>query len=420
MSAMQLYALGLNHHTAPLAVREQVAFDPVRLPQALVELTQERAVREAAILSTCNRTELYCTAEAPDVAASWLAEYHKLQPQKISPYLYTLPSRDAVRHMFRVASGLDSMVLGEPQILGQMKQAARVAEDAGTLGTFLHKLFQKTFSVAKEVRSTTAIGANIVSMAAATVHLAERIFENLAEQKVLFIGAGEMVELCAAHFSATKPKRITVANRTPERGEALAARFGGDAMRLDEIGARLPEYDVIVSCTASPLPIIGLGMAERAIRARRHRPMVMVDLAVPRDIEPEISKLDDVFLYTLDDLGAIVESGLESREKAVVEAEAIIASRVDGFLQWMESREAVPTIRALRDSAERTRRHEVEHALKLLAKGEDPQRVLEALSHGLTNKLMHGPTAALNQSEGQSRAELAEFIARIYHLHPGE
>ena len=233
---MQLYALGLNHHTAPLAVREQVAFDPMRLPQALVELTHGREVREAAILSTCNRTELYCAAEAPEAAAQWLAEYHRLQPQKISPYLYTLPSRDAVRHMFRVASGLDSMVLGEPQILGQMKQAARVAENAGTLGTLLHKLFQKTFAVAKEVRSTTAIGANIVSMAAATVHLAERIFENLAGQKVLFIGAGEMVELCAAHFSAQKPKRLSVANRTLERGEALAARFGGDALRLDEIG----------------------------------------------------------------------------------------------------------------------------------------------------------------------------------------
>ena len=417
---MQLYALGLNHHTAPLAVREQVAFDPMRLPQALVELTHGHEVREAAILSTCNRTELYCAAEAPEAAAQWLAEYHRLQPQKISPYLYTLPSRDAVRHMFRVASGLDSMVLGEPQILGQMKQAARVAENAGTLGTLLHKLFQKTFAVAKEVRSTTAIGANIVSMAAATVHLAERIFENISEQKVLFIGAGEMVELCAAHFAAQQPKRMTVANRTLERGEALAARFSGDAMRLDEIGERLAEYDVIVSCTASPLPIIGLGMAERAIRTRRHRPMVMVDLAVPRDIEPEIAKLDDVFLYTLDDLGAIVESGLESREKAVVEAEAIISSRVDGFLHWLEARETVPTIRALRDTAERTRRHEVEHALKLLAKGEDPQRVLEALSHGLTNKLMHGPTAALNQTEGARRGELADLIARIYHLHPEE
>jgi glutamyl-tRNA reductase len=417
---MQLFALGLNHHTAPLAVREQVAFDPMRLPQALVELTHGREVREAAILSTCNRTELYCAAEAPEAAAQWLAEYHRLQPQKISPYLYTLPSRDAVRHMFRVASGLDSMVLGEPQILGQMKQAARVAENAGTLGTLLHKLFQKTFAVAKEVRSTTAIGANIVSMAAATVHLAERIFENISEQKVLFIGAGEMVELCAAHFAAQQPKRMTVANRTLERGEALAARFSGDAMRLDEIGERLAEYDVIVSCTASPLPIIGLGMAERAIRTRRHRPMVMVDLAVPRDIEPEIANLDDVFLYTLDDLGAIVESGLESREKAVVEAEAIISSRVDGFLHWLEARETVPTIRALRDTAERTRRHEVEHALKLLAKGEDPQRVLEALSHGLTNKLMHGPTAALNQADGPNRHELADLIARLYHLHPEE
>ncbi|MBK7136078.1 MAG: glutamyl-tRNA reductase [Rhodocyclales bacterium] len=417
---MQLYALGLNHHTAPLAVREQVAFDPMRLPQALVELTHGHEVREAAILSTCNRTELYCAAEAPEAAAQWLAEYHRLQPQKISPYLYTLPSRDAVRHMFRVASGLDSMVLGEPQILGQMKQAARVAENAGTLGTLLHKLFQKTFAVAKEVRSTTAIGANIVSMAAATVHLAERIFENISEQKVLFIGAGEMVELCAAHFAAQQPKKMTVANRTLERGEALAARFSGDAMRLDEIGERLAEYDVIVCCTASPLPIIGLGMAERALKARRHRPMVMVDLAVPRDIEPEIAQLDDVFLYTLDDLGAIVESGLESREKAVVEAEAIISSRVDGFLHWLEARETVPTIRALRDTAERTRRHEVEHALKLLAKGEDPQRVLEALSHGLTNKLMHGPTAALNQTEGARRGELADLIARIYHLHPEE
>ncbi len=417
---MQLFALGLNHHTAPLAVREQVAFDPIRLPQALVELTHGHEVREAAILSTCNRTELYCAAEAPEAAAQWLAEYHQLQPQKISPYLYTLPSRDAVRHMFRVASGLDSMVLGEPQILGQMKQAARVAENAGTLGTLLHKLFQKTFAVAKEVRSTTAIGANIVSMAAATVRLAERIFENITEQSVLFIGAGEMVELCAAHFAAQKPRRITVANRTLERGEALAARFSGDAMRLDEIGDRLAEYDVIVSCTASPLPIIGLGMVERAIKARRHRPIVMVDLAVPRDIEPEIAKLDDVFLYTLDDLGAIVESGLETREKAVVEAEAIITSRVDGFVHWLESRETVPTIRALRDSAERTRRHEVEHALKLLARGEDPQRVLETLSHGLTNKLMHGPTAALNQTDGEHRSELADLIARIYHLHPEE
>ncbi len=417
---MQLFALGINHHTAPLAVREQVAFQPESMRLALGDLVRAKPVREAAILSTCNRTELYCATERPEAAAEWLAEYHHLSPQKVTPYLYTLPSRDAVRHVFRVASGLDSMVLGEPQILGQMKEAARNAEAAGTLGTLLHKLFQKTFAVAKEVRSTTAIGANIVSMAAASVHLAERIFESIADQRVLFIGAGEMIELCAAHFAAQAPRRLTVANRTQARGQLLAERFKGDVIKLDEIADKLADYDIVVSCTASPLPIVGLGMVERALKARRHRPMVMVDLAVPRDIEPEVAQLDDVFLYTLDDLGQVVAAGLESRQAAVIEAEAIIDTRVASFLQWMEGREVVPTIRALRDNAERMRRHEVEHALKLLARGEDPQRVLEALSHGLTNKLMHAPTHALNQADAESRAELARLVARLYRLHTGD
>jgi glutamyl-tRNA reductase len=417
---MQLFALGINHHTAPLAVREQVSFEPDNLPQALGELVSVKPVREAAILSTCNRTELYCATNDPQAAADWIAEYHKLAPREIHPYLYRLPQRDAVRHMFRVASGLDSMVLGEPQILGQMKQAARTAEEAGTLGALLHKLFQKTFAVAKEVRSTTAIGANIVSMAAAAVHLSERIFESVAEQRVLFIGAGEMIELCLAHFAAQRPAQITVANRTLERGKLLAERFGGTAIRLDEIGDKLAGYDVVVACTASPLPILGLGMVERAVRARRHRPVVMVDLAVPRDIEEEVGKLDDVFLYTLDDLGEIVESGLESRQAAVVEAESIIDTRVENFLHWVEARDTVPTIRALRDSAERMRRHELERALKLLAKGEDPQRVLDVLSHSLTNKFLHGPTHALNQGEAGERADFAALISRIFHLHPGE
>ncbi len=417
---MQVFALGLNHHTAPLAVREQVAFDPLRLPLALHDLLRAKPVREAAILSTCNRTELYCATDRPETAAAWLAEYHSLPAQNIQPYLYTHPQRDAVRHMFRVASGLDSMVLGEPQILGQMKQAARTAEEAGTLGTILNKLFQRTFAVAKEVRATTAIGANIVSMAAASVHLSERIFENLSDQKILFVGAGEMIELCAAHFASAKPKQLTVANRTLPRAEVLAGRFGGDVLRLDEIGDRLADYDIVVSCTASPLPIIGLGMVERALKARRHRPMVMVDLALPRDIEAEVDKLDDVFLYTLDDLAQIVEEGLESRQAAVVEAEAIIDGQVASFLQWVNSREVVPTIRALRDSAERARRHEVEHALKMLQRGDDPREALEALSRGLTNKLIHGPTHALNQAEGNERNELAQLIARIYRLHTGE
>lgn len=417
---MQLFALGVNHHTAPLAVREKLAFDPARLVQALHDLLRAKTVREAAILSTCNRTELYYAAEQPEPAAEWLAEYHALNPQKIQPYLYRHPQKDAIRHMFRVASGLDSMVLGEPQILGQMKDAARTAEEAGTLGTTLGKLFQQTFAVAKEVRSTTAIGANIVSMAAASVHLSARIFDNIASQKVLFIGAGEMIELCAAHFAGQKPKQITIANRTLERGAELAERFGGDAMRLDDVAERMADYDIVVSCTASPLPIIGLGMVERAIKARRRKPMVMVDLAVPRDIEEEVSRLDDVFLYTLDDLAQIVESGLESRQAAVIEAEAIIDTRVSGFLHWLAARETVPTIRALRDSAERARRHEVEHAMKLLARGDDPGKVLEALSHGLTNKLMHPPTQALNQAEDSERAEVAQLIGRIYRLHSGE
>ena len=415
---MQVFALGINHHTAPLDIREQVAFDPTRLVQALRDLLRARPVREAAILSTCNRTELYCATEEPAAAIDWLTEYHALSARRIDPYLYQHPQKDAVRHMFRVASGLDSMVLGEPQILGQMKQAARVAEEAGTLGTLLNKLFQRTFSVAKEVRSTTAIGANIVSMAAAAVHLSERIFERLADQSVLFIGAGEMIELCAAHFAGGKPRRLTIANRTPERAQPIADRFGGDVLRLDEVAERLADYDIVVSCTASALPIIGLGMVERALKVRRHRPMVMVDLAVPRDIEAEIGKLDDVFLYTLDDLGQIVESGQESRQAAIVEAEEIITHRVDDFLHWMESRETVPTIRALRDSAERARRHELDHALKLLQRGDDPTQVLDALSKGLTNKLMHAPTQALNLAEGAERNEVAQIISRIWHLHP--
>ena len=364
-----IFTLGINHHSAPLAIRERVAFGADKLPHALADLTRERPVREVAILSTCNRTEIYCSAESPDVVIEWLAHYHQVERHEIAPYLYTHDQPEAIRHAFRVASGLDSMVIGEPQILGQMKDAVRAAEENGTLGTQLHKLFQRSFSVAKEVRSTTAIGANIVSMAAAGVHLAERIFESIAGQRILFIGAGEMIELCAAHFCAGKPKQVTIANRTLERGRALAEQYGGTAIRLDELGEHLAAHDIVVSCTASPLPIIGLGMVERAIKARRHRPIFMVDLAVPRDIEREIGQLDDIFLYTLDDLGKIVEDGLESRQAAVVDAEAIIANRVQDFLGWLQSRDTVPVIRSLRDSAERMRRHEMEHAIKLLAKG---------------------------------------------------
>ena len=415
---MALFTLGTNHHTAPLTIREQLSFHAEELRRALTDLLGRGAVHEAAILSTCNRTELYCQTTTPQAAIEWLAQYRRVPAHDIAPYLYTHPEREAVRHVFRVASGLDSMVLGEPQILGQMKEAVRIAREEGALGTTLNKLFQHSFAVAKDVRSTTAIGANIVSMAAAAVRLGERIFESIAEQNVLFIGAGEMIELCAMHFAAQKPKpkQMVIANRTVDRGRALAERYGATAIRLEDIAGRLAEFDIVVSCTACQLPIIGLGLVERAVKTRRHRPMFMVDLAVPRDVEVEVGELDDVFLYTVDDLAQVVESGLESRQSAVVDAEAIVATRVDSFMLWLQARENVPVIRALRDSAERLRRHELEHALKLLGKGDDPASVLEHLSQRLTNKFLHAPTQALNQSEGD-HSELQAIVSRLFHLH---
>ena len=413
---MYLFALGLNHQTAPLEIRERVAFATHALEGALGELVRGRAANEAAILSTCNRTEIYVSAGETQGAAAWFAEYHRLRPDDLSPYLYTLPREQAVRHAFRVASGLDSMVLGEPQILGQLKEAVRVAESAGTLGTVLHKLFQRSFAVAKEVRTTTQVGANSVSMAAAAVKLAARIYPSLKDQKVLFIGAGEMIELCATHFAAQAPARLTVANRTLQRAHALAHRFSGQAIELRSLAEHLHEHDIVVSCTASSLPILGKGLVERALKSRRRRPMFMVDLAVPRDIEPEVAELDDVFLYTVDDLQEIVQGNLDARRSSVQQAEAIIETQVGQFMHWMAAREAVPLIRRLREQAEQARQHEVERALRLLHRGDDPKQVLETLSQGLTKKLMHGPTQALNEATGDERRSLGEAIARLFRL----
>ena len=413
---MSLFALGLNHHTAPLAVRERVVFHVERLREALAEIRSGLA-SEAAILSTCNRTELYVAAERPPAAvAEWLAKYHRFDPGELGRYLYTLPREEAVRHAFRVASGLDSMVLGEPQILGQMKEAARAAESAGTLGTVLHKLFQRTFAVAKEVRSTTSVGTASVSMAAAAVKLAARIFPSLKDQKVLFIGAGEMIELCATHFAAQAPARLAVANRTVERGERLARRFNGEAIELKALPERLQEFDIVVSSTASSLPILGKGLVERALRARRRRPMFMVDLAVPRDIEPEVAELDDIFLYTVDDLAQIVSDNRGARRAAVEQAEVIIETQVGQFMRWMQARENVPLIRALREQAEQARRQELERALRCLQRGDDPAGVVDALSQGLTNKLLHAPTQALNEAAGEEGRALADTLARLFRI----
>lgn len=426
---MHLLAVGLNHTTAPVSLREKVAFPADQIGQAVASARawfggHDKVVTsgEAAILSTCNRTELYAAAAAGpdgvefaiDRTAQFLAEYHQIPYADLRPYLYSLPQDNAVRHAFRVASGLDSMVLGEPQILGQMKDAVRQADAAGGLGTYLHQLFQRTFAVAKEVRSTTEIGAHSVSMAAAAVRLSQRIFDSISGQNVLFIGAGEMIELCATHFAAQNPKTLTVANRTMERGETLAHRFSGRAIRLADLPAQLASFDIVVSCTASQLPIIGLGLVERAVKARRHKPIFMVDLAVPRDIEAEVGRLDDVFLYTVDDLASVVQSGVENRQAAVAQAEAIIETRVQSFMHWIDSRAMVPLIQDLQETGEALRLAELERARRMLAKGEDVEAVLDALSKGLTAKFLHGPQQALHHAQGEQRSQLASLLPQLF------
>jgi len=417
--------VGLNHRSAPIEVRESVAFESSYIRDALGRLHEYPAIQEGVILSTCNRVEVVAAAGDCQTASKEISQFLDEQraqkhPESLDRHVYVYQGPEAVRHLFRVAASLDSMVVGEPQILGQMKQAVRQAEQAGTLGFLLHKLFQRTFSVAKDVRTQTEIGANLVSMAAAAVKLAERIFPSISEQRVLFIGAGEMIELNAVHFAARSPKHITVANRTIERAQVLARRINGHAITLTDLPEQLAQHDIIVTCTASPLPILGKGMVERALKARKHRPLFIVDLAVPRDVEIEVAELNDVFLYSVDDIAEVVKDGLDARQGAVKEAEVIIDSSVLEFIHWMESREVVPVIRALRDHAERNRRHELEKALRLLAKGDNPEKVLEAMSSSLTNKFLHAPTHALNQVHSGDREAFLEVIHRLYHIQSDE
>ncbi len=417
---MQLYVIGVNHTTAPIQIRENIAFSSESMATALRQLSVDAAT-EAAILSTCNRTELYCNAESPEQPLQWLLQYHQLDESSLRPYLYILSDEEAVKHAFRVACGLDSMVLGEAQILGQFKQSVKIAQETGTLGARLHKLFQRTFEVAKEVRTDTDIGANSISMSAAAVKLAERIFGNLSEQKVLFIGAGEMITLCAEHFASQKPKSMMVANRTIERGAVLAEKISTLGIKthtilLKDLHEHFAEFDIVITSTASQLPILGLGMVERAIKTRRHRPIFMVDLAVPRDIEPEVAQLDDVFLYTVDDLAQVVTEGMMNRQEAALDAELIVTARVTHFMQWMKKRDAVPTIKALRDQAELTRQAELEKALKLIQKGEATEKVLETFSKALTNKFLHAPSHALNQAHDEEYAKLEATIKQLYQI----
>ena len=416
-SVMSVFALGLNHTTAPLDLRGRFAFSPQQIAGTLqgFRARLERA-DEVAIVSTCNRTELYVGGDPSVVepAVAWLAGLGEVSPSTLRTHSYVLEGSSAARHAFRVASGLDSMVLGEPQILGQLKAAVREADSAGTLGSTLQQMFQRSFAVAKEVRSSTEIGSHSVSMAAAAVRLASQLFEDLRETRVLFVGAGEMIELAATHFAARQPLQLAIANRGAARAEELGSRFAAETMPLADLPQRLGEFDIVVSCTASMLPIIGLGAVERALKVRRHRPMFMVDLAVPRDIEPEVGKLSDVYLYTVDDLSALVQQGGEKREAAVAQAEAIIETGVQGFLQWLDRRSSTPLIQALHAQADDWRSLEIARARKLLASGEDVNAVLEALSRGLTQKMLHGTLAELRTAEGDERSRLAQTVSRLF------
>lgn len=413
---MQLTAVGLNHQTAPLSIREKLAFAAACLPEAVRNLARSKAATEAVILSTCNRTELYCVGDSEEIIR-WLADYHSLPIEEISPYLYTLGMQETVRHAFRVACGLDSMVLGEPQILGQIKDAVRVAQEQESMGKKLNALFQKTFSVAKEVRTDTAVGENSVSMASASVKLAEQIFPDIGDLNVLFIGAGEMIELVATYFAAKSPRLMTVANRTLARAQELCDKLGVNAepCLLSDLPAILHEYDVVVSSTASQLPIVGKGMVERALKQRQSMPLFMLDLAVPRDIEAEVGDLNDAYLYTVDDMVNIVQSGKEARQKAAAAAETLVSEKVAEFVRQQQGRQSVPLIRALRDEGEKARKQVLENAMKQLAKGATAEEVLERLSIQLTNKLLHSPTQTLNKA-GEEDKDLVHAVAQIYHL----
>ena len=414
---MAVWTLGINHTTAPLDLRGRFAFAMDQVAPHLHGLRQSlNRMPEAAIVSTCNRTEIYCAGEQSELEPTlgWPGNSADISPDALRSHTYSLQDGLAARHAFRVASGLDSMVLGEPQILGQLKDAVRAANAAGALGTTLSQLFQRSFAVAKEVRTSTEIGAHSISMAAAAVRLAGNLFEDLGDVKVLFVGAGEMIELCATHFAAKNPKSIAIANRTLERGEKLASRFGGEVMRLADLPDRLHEFDAVVCCTASTLPIIGLGAVERALKKRRHRPIFMVDLAVPRDIEIEVKALDDVYLYTVDDLSGVVQTAQASRQAAVEQAEAIVDAGVQSFMHWVDQRSNVPLIQQLNAQADAWRTNELARAHKLLAKGESVDVVLEALSKGLTQKMLHGAMAELHAGDAAARDRATSAIEHFF------
>ena len=416
---MSLVVVGINHRTAPVEVRERVVFEPGRIPDALQQLRGLPDVRESVIVSTCNRTELYCVcdgAAAPDLG-DWLQRYHGLGTP-LHHSLYHHDADKAVAHAFSVASGLDSMVLGEPQILGQLKDAYRVAQESGTTGPVLNRLFQCAFSVAKRVRTETKIGANAVSVASAAVAMAKTVFATFENRTALLVGAGETVALAAKHLYADGLRRMIIANRSLERARELAAEFHGFAIGLDEIPNHLKEADIVVASTAAPHSIITRHMTEQALRARKRRPMFMVDIAVPRDIDADVAELEDVYLFTVDDLQSVVNENLEGRRQAAREAHELIDGEVERFAHLLRTRDAAPMIRRLREEAERTKRHTLEQAVQMLAQGKSQQDALNFLANTLTNRLIHAPSQRLRDAAETGDGEVVETIAQIYKLDP--
>jgi glutamyl-tRNA reductase len=415
---MPLLALGLNHKTAPVSIRERLTFGPDVITEALNDLLKYADVEEAAILSTCNRTELYCAVKqgGEQRVSEWITGYHGLEQDVIGPYLYLHRDRDAVRHLLCVACGLDSMVLGEPQILGQVKEACQTANDAATCGKLLGRLFQHTFAVAKQVRTDTAIGNSPVSVAFAAVSLARQIFSELSDQTALLVGAGETIELAARHLYQHGIGRILVANRTVERAHQLAVQFDGYAIALTELPTHLAEADIVISSTASPLPVLGKGAVESALKKRKHKPMFMVDIAVPRDIEAEVGDLNDVYLYTVDDLEEVIQENLQSRQEAAQQAEEIIELHVDEFMGWLRSLDAVELIQDYRSQAERTRDEVLARALRMIDNGKPPEVVVRYLAHTLTNKLLHTPSTQIRQAGFDGRTALLEAANALFQL----
>ncbi len=417
---MALLAFGLNHTTAPLEVRERVTFGEDALAGALTELTGDTGIDEAAILSTCNRTEIYCNLNAADPARpiDWFSGFHGCRKNELRGYLYTHPGAGAVKHVLRVASGLDSMVIGEPQVLGQLKRAYQTATEAGSIGKMLNRLFQHSFKVAKDVRSNTMIGNHPVSVAYAAVRLARQIFGDLSRQTVLLIGAGETIELAAKHLHENGLQKMIVANRTLERAYNLAQQYSAYTITLEEIPRHLDEADIIISSTASPTPLLQWSMMDMALSKRKHRPVFILDIAVPRDVAAEVGELEDVYLYTVDDLQGIIDDNIKTRREAVRQAEQIIDTEVTQFMDWVNSQDAIATIRALRRHAQQARADVLETGLQKLRQGATPEDLLREITRTLTNKLIHPPSARLNKLDVGERQAMLRAVQDLYNLTP--